>query len=66
MYFEVLTLANGVSFTDNRQIGERSPYTLFECTDQKQGKHKLRVMKYLNCCERGPRNKANSNRYSTR
>ena len=33
----VLTLANGVSFTDNRQIGERSPYTLFECTDQKQG-----------------------------
>ena len=37
MYFEVLTLANGVSFTDNRQIGERSPYTLFECTDQKQG-----------------------------
>ena len=33
-----------VSFTDNRQIGERSSYSVLECTYQEQGKPTFSVV----------------------
>ena len=33
-----------VSFTDNRQIGERSSYSVLECTYQEQGKATFSVV----------------------